>query len=717
MIINITPEKEEVIKPILSQRYNAASDYMEASYKQDARKWWDFYNGALPKPALDSMVPALDRTCYTITENCLKDLIEIFTSGEDVVSFAPLNNEDAYTAKAATQLVNQIFLRDNNGKSLLQDALKTSLVEGSAIIKYYFSDDEITTHTVHEENLPNREEILQYLLGLREAGIEFKDEDAELIQNKDGTFNITLTYTQRRERVKVELLPIEEFVIEPGTKSIPDSSYMVHRVLKSKEQLKYLGLTDDELSEINDDESDLSAWTVNAARSAYRTNLDDDKGDDSDDPSFRVWVKEHYIKTGMLSDDGSVRLYQIVQIGEGKIVSVTEVFNFPFVVFSPIPTPNNVLSSCSLVGSVADIQCDLAWAKQSLHTYAHKANFPNYFGVDKEFDERALMNPKPATVFKVKTLQSLSLAPLPALPPVDSIFALADKEKEERTGINSGVSGLASNGIETNRSSEATVNNMITLATGRVRQYAHSIANGGYSELFKGIYNLYKDNSSRAIPVLTAYGIQPIHPSQLVDRDHLLINIALTTAEKEKKGAKVNMLLDFIAKVESIQSAFVQLPHKAWLINEYGSSLGYPNVFDYTAPINQIQPSQPDPMTIAQLENIQANTAYQQAQAQKLIGDDHHQNEKLLFEQQLAAKKEAREDLKLKFEMSHSVDELNLAGNELAVRANVEAMKSQHNTSRQAIEEYKAKTANLKVQGEIIQKSKETPKVITETTK
>jgi hypothetical protein len=708
MIIDITPSLEDKIQAPLNQRYNAAYDFMESSYKKDAREWWRFYTGELPGLTHDAMVPAVDRTCYDIVENASKDLQEIFTSGENAVVFAPLNNQDSYSAKAATQVVNQIFLRDNNGKQLLTDGIRTALVEGSAIFKAWWADDDVSTHTVHEDNIPNEQEIIQYLEGLREAGLSFDDENAELIQNEDGTFNVTLTYTIKRQRVMVDLIPIEEFAIEPGAKSIFDADYMCHRVLKSKEQLKAIGLSDEELEEINTNDHDLSAWTINAARTNYRQNLDDDKGDDSNDPSFRVWIKEHYWRTGLISDDGTVRLYQIHQIQEGKIIRVTEVFNYPFVIFNPIPLPNNPFG-ISLVSTVADIQCDRAWAKQALHTYAQKSSIPNYYGVAGEYDERALMNPKPGTVFNVKEMGALQQVPQPAMPPLDAIFALSREEKEERTGINSSVAGLSADGIESNRSSEATVNNLITLATGRVRALGHALANAGYSELFRMIYNLYKDNSSRPIQVLTAYGMQPISPAQLVDRDHLVINVALTTAEKEKNNVKLNALVDFIAKVTAIQSPFIQTPQQAWLINEYGTSLGYPNVFDYSLPTEQVmqvlQNQQPDPMTVAQIENVQANTSHVEAQTQKLYGDDQHDTARLLFEQQLAAKQESRKDTELQFKMSNAVDELNFNTQELAVTAGTEAQKAQHNNRRQAVEEFKAKTANLKVNAEIIQKA------------
>lgn len=708
MLYDLSKEKEQEIRPYLSRLYNTAMDFMEASYKRDARINWEFYNGTLPKPSHKSLMPAVDRTVFTMTESVLKDLYSIFTEGEDVVKFAPLHNQDAYSAIAATSLVNQIFLRSQNGKSLLQDALKTALVERSAIIKAHWATDEITTHTVKSEGLADKEEILHYLVGLRESGVEFEDEDAEYVQNKDGTFDVTLTYSIPHEYVKVELLPMEEFLIEPHVKSAHanDCSYACHRVLKTKEQLKSYGLTDDEISEISCDNDDLSSWTLNAARTEFRQNQDDDQGVDIDDPAYKVWVKEHYWKTGVLSDDGSVRLYKILQVAEGRIIKVEEIFAFPFYIFNPIPTPNNVFGS-SFAGSIADLQCDAAWSKQVLHTYAHNAAIPSWQVNLSQVKGGDLMNPKPGAIYQVEGVNAIMPMPQPEMPPVDSLFALIDKDKEERTGVNAGVAGLATSGIETNRSSEATVNNMISLATGRVRAMALSIANGGYSELFKAIYNLYKENSSRAIPVQTAYGVQEIHPSQLVDRDQLSVNVALTTQEKQKRFANLQTLIDCIAKVTSVQSPFIQPQHQAWLISEAGNLLGYKNTFDFSVPLQQYQAPGIDPATQVQLENVQADTQLKQAQANKLIADDHHTTEMNAFEQLRQAKADARADKELEIKAAFNADHFDVERNKLAIGANSEALKHQHAQERQANENYRSQTQNLKVNADIIQRDRE----------
>lgn len=163
---------------------------------------------------------------------------------------------------------------------------------------------------------------------------------------------------------------------------------------------------------------------------------------------------------------------------------------------------------------------------------------------------------------------------------------------------------------------------------------------------------------------------------------------------------KLNALVDFIAKVTSIQSPFIQIPQQAWLINEFGTTLGYPNVFDYSLPTQQVmqmlQSQQPDPMMIAQLQNVQANTSHIEAQTAKLYGDDQHDTARLLFEQQLAAKQESRKDTELQFKMSHAVDQIDFNTQELAVKASTEAQKRLIITAVKPLKNLKLKQPTLK---------------------
>ena len=58
-------------------------------------------------------------------EGMLPSLMRVFFSGEHTVEFAPQSAEDVETAKQATDYVNFVMNRDNNGYAVLLDASKT----------------------------------------------------------------------------------------------------------------------------------------------------------------------------------------------------------------------------------------------------------------------------------------------------------------------------------------------------------------------------------------------------------------------------------------------------------------------------------------------------------------------------------------------------------------------------------------------------------------
>jgi len=54
-------------------------------------------------------------------DGALPQLIKVFTQSKNAVVFEPVNDGDAELAEQATQYVNHIFYKDNNGFALLHD--------------------------------------------------------------------------------------------------------------------------------------------------------------------------------------------------------------------------------------------------------------------------------------------------------------------------------------------------------------------------------------------------------------------------------------------------------------------------------------------------------------------------------------------------------------------------------------------------------------------
>lgn len=693
MQIKITPELTDRIMPDLAALYDNARDYMEGWQLPSIRENYEYYHGMLPVVQHESLAKETDRSCYNSVNGCMQDMQNILLRGGDAVEFMPMGQQDAYAAKAATKLVNQILMRENNGDALLSGAIKEALITRVAFIKRWW-DTETVTNTERAEDLQDEQAVQDYLMGLKMGGLDINDSDIEYDTNPDGSFNIELTYTAKIERVKVMHVPIEECVIDIQAYSLQDSNYFCHRVKKNKIQAKELGVSDEVLESINYDDEFASHWVIGYVRNHGRMDQKQDNGQETDDLSFNIWLREHYWRTSKISKDGSMHLYKILEACN-NILSIDLVDEIPFDVFTPLPISSNNIFGESIVDITKDIQSKKTEWNRYFTENMKKTALGRYTAIAGAYDRRSLLANVSGGVVEMDRPDAVNILPTPPLPSgLEFMFSNADSDLEMRTGVSRTSMGVNADMMKGDHGFDA-INALQTAAQGRMKMIAHNIAYGGLSSLMRSIYKLYKQNAKISIPVLTAQGYVNIDPKTLPDRKNLKVRIALTAADKNDKVARLDKFLELSAKIEATQSDFITAPQKHFLYAEALSILGYENHNDFVIPIEQYQP-QPDVMGQLQMEALQTQTGYVAAQRDKLINDAHLDTERLGFEQQVAADKTQHSDSELTFKQQHAADQMNLEHLKLNLNDGVERGKAIHNNTSQSIKEYDAETKRIK---------------------
>lgn len=702
MRIELTEDQKLQILPLIHSYYNNADDYMLVSFKNDAKKFYDYYHGRLPLPLSEGDVGIVDRTCYSQVGSALKDLIEVFCSGGNAVEFSPVDGKDVYAAKAATKLVNQVLLRDNDGYNVLSDAFHDSLVTRTSFIKRYWAK-ETRTYPIHAKGIASKDEIEQMIAGWVAGGLDIKDADIEIIENEDKTFDLNAYYTNTFEGVKVQYVPIEEILIDQQATSIKSAQYFCHRVKKYKHELLDLGMTWEQVESmplVTMTLLDADYENVQQSRSDYRRYWDQDIGENKDDEGSRVWVKEHYVRTALIEPGKTPQLYQILET-QGIIITCELVTEIPFTEITPLPIPNQVFGE-SLVDITSDIQDKLTYIQRAYINHANLCASPRYSAIRDAYDHRALLHNVPNSVVEMDRPDAVNILPLPQLSPgLGMLLQMVDTEAERRTGLNDTQAGNTTNALETSRMSETSVTNMITLAQGKVRMMARHLANGGVSDLIKAIYRLIRENGELPVEVLTSRGVIQVDPKQLPDRQHIKVAIALTSQEKAKRVANLQA---FTAYAMQTDPTFISPINKHYMLNEMAEYLGFENTADFVTPLEEYQPPQPDPMAMAEVENKQADTQYKSAMANKLINDAHVDVEKLTFEQQKAADDAKRLDAELVFKQQQAADATNLESNKVAVEAQKDANAHQRHIDAHAVDVYRAETEATTKQAELMLK-------------
>lgn len=693
MARKISQDLKDELKVDLLRHFDYAQNYVDTAVKGYSREAWEYFYGNLPLPVTVGSSRWVDRTVWEAVNGTLQDIINVFCSGDEAVKFVPDNEVDTQGADIATKLVNQILLRDNPGYNVISSAAQECLITRNSFIKFYW-DEETKTETEEAEGVdPNA--VAAYLQGLEDGGL--KNLDVETVENEDGTVNVSVVYQQTIKRVKVEYVPSEQIFVDQHATSFEDAQYFCHRVRKSKEDLLAMGFPKDEIESFNDwsDPMDSTQSTVAWSRTDWRQDIDMDIGTDTADIASKVWVYEHYIRTGLLDKNKEAKLYQVIQAGN-HVLSIEEVTCIPFVTFCPYPIPGSFFGQ-----SVYDITKDIQDLRTALvRGYidnVNNANYGRYTAIVGAYDRRSLLDNRPGGVVEMERDGAVQLFPYHNLPQgIEGLIGMTEELKEMRTGVTKLGMGINPD-VFKNDNAYATVGLMMNAAQNRLRMVCRNIANNGMVELMRGIYKLIRENGEVPIEVQTPQGVIKVDPKSLPPRNHLQVVVAISATEKAERAQKLISLKQFIMADPQLAPVF-GLQQDRYMTSQIFDLMGIKDVHNYLLPIEQVQPPQPSPMDQIQLEGAAAQVEEIKARTQKLVADAYNERERVTFEQQKAADEMNLKTTELQFKQEQAADQMSLENRK---EDNVTALEqAKHNLAimQQQVRQYEASLKELEIQ-------------------
>lgn len=620
----------ELSSQVESYKY-AALNYHEGELGSRAREAWLYYYGELPEATCSGSSSWVDRSCHEAVNGTLQELMNVFTSGENAVTFEPMYPTDGAAARASTKLVNKVLLRDNDGYQVLHDAFKESCVTRNSYIKNYWKEEKVTE--VEEfENL-SQVELDQYLAMLAE------DENKEIVsveitEDKETTLvSGELVYTVMKSGVAVEFAPFEQVLVEPTAASFADANYIGQRVRKTKAELRDMGFDNCEVDEIGPTTGDIDAGIIANERvdnlTPYSINDEIMTGDQQTD---KVWLYENYIKTSVL--EGNLELLQVFTVNN-QILEVNRVSQIPFVAIVPMPTPGFTFGE-SIVDLVKDIQSLNTSLVRGMIDNIMNANFRRYMAVKGAYDRRSLLDNRPGGVVEVQSQNAVTPMMYHQLPNgVPQLLEYVESKKEQRTGVTRLGQGLNAD-VFKNDNATATVGMMMSAAQNRMRMVCRNIAQGGMKDLMISIYRLIRENAQEPVILEMAEGNAEILPSDLPVRNKMIASVAVGSNERKERAQALAQMYQ-VTKQSPTASQFMQTQNEFYMIQEMYHSMGIFDTENYITPPSQLPPPQPNPAQEIELQGLAENVKLVQAQTQKIMHDIDIEGGKFEFEQSKTA--------------------------------------------------------------------------------
>ena len=242
----ITPQgyKEEVTDTELLQIIeagiqNSVGDFLNSSEltRERLRATYEYAGLPLNHLAPQGVSEIVDTSTTETIEAYTAILSELLISNNKIARFVPYDGTpNAYQAAAsASDIVNYCIFKKNNGWEILEKWMKSALLWKNGIIRWdYVEDYDYTFEEYEEISEVQLDEVLS------QKGTEIVG-DIVLEQNQDGITlykDVRIRRTIDKSRVKIDLIPPENFRITRDATDFDDAAYVAVQVDMTRSEIR-----------------------------------------------------------------------------------------------------------------------------------------------------------------------------------------------------------------------------------------------------------------------------------------------------------------------------------------------------------------------------------------------------------------------------------------------------------------------------------------------
>jgi hypothetical protein len=541
----------------------------------------------------------VDSTVQDTIEWIKPSLMRIFASGDEMVKFSPHGPEDVEMAKQATDYVNYVFAKDNDGWEILYSWFTDALMQKNGIVKVWWE----------EYGKEQREEY--HDLGEMELQALLQSPEVEVVEHtayeETGLHDVVILRTNTGGKVKVENVPPDEFLISRESKSIEDARFICHRVQKSLSDLREMYPNEDldprELgSGFNQDEYSmerLARYEFDKSAKYWGGWGGDNDGDEA---LNNYWLHENFLKIDY-DGDGIAEMRKICTVGD-KVLSNEAVDNYPFVSITPIKIPHKFFG-LSVADLVMDLQLMKSTLMRNLMDNMYNQNFGRYAVLEGQANLDDLLTQRPGGVVRVKSPNAVTPLVTPPLEPYSfQMLEYLDSVRESRAGVSKMSQGLDENAL-TSHTTATAVNAVMTAAQSRVELIARNFAETGVKTLMMRIYELLLKYQDKERVVMIRNDWLSVRPDAWNDKYDCTVSVALGNGNKDQQLAHLSAMLQFAGEAMKGGLPIVSVQNMYNIGAALVKNMGFQNVDDFLTDPSSQPPEQEGPSPEQQMAEME----------------------------------------------------------------------------------------------------------------
>lgn len=521
--------EDELLALIEGEEQNCVSS-TTGTLAEQRREAMQYYYGKPYGNEVEGRSSVVTTEVKDAVEGILPSLMAIFTSSEEIVRFEPQNPEDEAAAQQATDYINYVFSRNNNGFLTLYCLFKDALLQKNGYAKVYWED--YTDHGIETYEGLN---IMEVTMMLQDSELELVEVEGE--EGAEVYPKVVFRRTKKHGKVCIDPVPPEEILISRDTPNdITKARFVEHKTLKTISDIRKMGFEVED--DIADESTDADFNMERVERNLFDDALTFSNNSGKNDPSTKqVWLCEAYLYVDF-DKDGIAEYRKVTKIGK-KILDNVEFDSLPVVGGTAILMPHKHygLSIHDLVG---DIQLIKSTVTRTLLDNAYVQNQGRMVVLDGMVNMDDLLTVRPNGIIRAKAMNAVQRLDNPLLgAPFYNLLEYFDRMKTNRVGARDFGDAVDPDALNAKAHTAELVRNA---AQERINLMARILAEGPVKALFWKILELVSKHQQKPQMVKLRGKWTQIDPREWKNKFNLTVTVGLGTGSQQAILSNVNAM-------------------------------------------------------------------------------------------------------------------------------------------------------------------------------
>lgn len=530
---------DEELCSIIDREVANSVGYYDGKLAEQRRQAMDYYLGEPLGNEQEGRSQFVSRDVADTIEGILPSLLKIFTASDEIVKFEPQGPEDEKSSQQATDYVNYVFNRQNNGFVVLYTFFKDALLQKNGFCKVYWNDYE--TRKVEKYSNLTPDEMTMLIMELEKT---HRVEVLEQEPSEDGSIELKIALIAKSGKVCLDPIPPEQIrVNKNATWDLQKCRFVCHERPMTASELLEMGISVDENELEPYSEHDFTL----ERQSRYQYEQEDTNSDPASEANEEYLVRECYLLVDY-DGDGIAERRMVLESG-GKVLVKTdgeacnyEIDRVPIVTTTPIMMPHKLIGL-----SIADLVSDVQFLKSELIRQIidnmRLTNAPRMQVLDGMVNIDDLLTVRPGGVVRMKTFDAAKPLQVPFFgAPAFTMLEYADGVRENRTGVTRYNQGLDANSL--NKTATG-INNIMNAAQQRIELIARIFAETGVKDMMWSIFELICKHERKDKVVRLRNEWTQIDPRSWANKFDMTVSVGLGTGSKDQLLQGANLIAQF----------------------------------------------------------------------------------------------------------------------------------------------------------------------------